>query len=466
MTDIDVIVGGGGVAGMAAAAAIHQLGYRVMLVEPGLNGERRLAGEVFHPPGVTGLGELGLLSELMQAPAVTVDGFSVSSDGDFIRLPDDSVPAHRMPGLSLEHDLIRKRMLKGVSALPNVTLKCGARVVGIDQSEPSCLVVQVARGHNAAISYRCRMLVAADGAPSRLARLAGIAVHDCRVSTIWGYRVGSGSLPQGEYGHVFLGAGTPILLYPIGRDEARILFDVPYRPNRRSSAADCLAMAAVLPPALRREVERAIATQPRMSVLTHAVTAERSVRGRIVLVGDAGGSCHPLTATGMTMCISDALLLRKALTERADDVPAALQLYQQRRRWPQATRLALAEALRDALCGGSPEMRVVRSGILAYWRDSAAGRTATLALLSTADGRPLALLRQIITVMVRGFAAYLRSPSSTNRGISAIRVGWALFASLFRHIRQILIGPSTSARLRAQLRGNRYFRRMRAQGTQ
>src|SRR6516165_9872047 len=166
MTDIDVIVGGGGVAGTAAAAAIQQLGYRVMLVEPGVNHERRLAGELFHPPGVAGLAELGLLNELMHAPAVMVDGFSVSSDDSFINLPYDSVPAHRMPGLCLQHDLIRKRMLNGVSALPNVTVKRGARVVGLDQSQPSCLFVQVARD-NATVNYRCRMLVAADGTPSR-----------------------------------------------------------------------------------------------------------------------------------------------------------------------------------------------------------------------------------------------------------------------------------------------------------
>src|SRR5262249_36561037 len=206
MTDIDVIVGGGGVAGTAAAAAIQQLGYRVMLVEPGLNDERRLAGEVFHPPGVAGLAELGLRGGLSHAPAAAVNGFSVSSDGNFIHLPYDSVPAHRMPGLCLEHDLIRKRMLDAVSALPNVMLERGARVVGLDQSDPSSLVVQVASADGAVADHRCRMLVAADGTPSRLARLAGIAVHDCRIATIWGYRVGSQSLPQSAYGHVFLGA--------------------------------------------------------------------------------------------------------------------------------------------------------------------------------------------------------------------------------------------------------------------
>src|SRR5262249_58032864 len=98
-----VSVGGAGVAGTAAAAAIQRLGYTVMLAEPGLNDERRLAGEVFHPPGVAGLAELGLLPALMRAPAVTVNGFSVSTDSESIRLPYDSVSAHRMPGLCLEH---------------------------------------------------------------------------------------------------------------------------------------------------------------------------------------------------------------------------------------------------------------------------------------------------------------------------------------------------------------------------
>jgi 2-polyprenyl-6-methoxyphenol hydroxylase-like FAD-dependent oxidoreductase len=349
-----------------------------------------------------------------------------------------------MPGLCLDHGLIRARMLNAVSALSNVTFKRDARVVRIDQSEAAHLVVNVAAGGETT-RYRCRMLIAADGTSSRLARLAGIGVRNRRISTVIGYRISTENFPQREYGQVFLGAATPMLLYPIGRDQARILFDIPYRSDSRATAADCISLAAALPVALREEVVRAIETQPRLSVVTQAITAERSVQGRVVLVGDAGGSCHPLTATGMTMCISDALLLRKALIERASNLPAALQLYQQRRRWPQATRLALADALRDALCGASPELRVVRSGILAHWRDSTAGRAATLALLSTADGRPLVLLRHIVAVMVRGFVAHVRNPSPEDSGIGALTVAWSLLTSLFRHARQILIEPQAPA---------------------
>lgn len=437
-TEVDVLIGGGGVAGLAAAAALTQLGLTVVVIEPGLNDSRRLSGEVFHPPGVQGLAELGLLPALTATPAVNVDGFSIWLNGDSVRLPYSAVATHRTAGLSLSHDSIRERMGNAVSALPNITVKRNTRVVGIDQGDPSHVVVEVANGRAATTSYRCRMLVAADGTPSRLARLAGIGVHNRRISTIVGYRISTENLPEAQFGHVYLGAETPILLYPIGSGQARILFDIPYETGRRATAADCMSMAQVLPAALRSEVENTIATQPRMSLLTQAITAERSVSGRVVLVGDAGGSCHPLTATGMTMCVSDALMLRAALRKRADDVPAALQLYQRRRRWPQATRLVLADALRDTFRGARPDLRVVRGGIFRHLRGSAAGRSATLALLSTADGRPLALLLQFATVMLRGFIGHVRNPLPADRDVGRMRVARALMASLFGHLREIL----------------------------
>src|SRR4029078_8415377 len=131
-----------------------------------------------------------------------------------------------------------------------------------------------------------------------------------------------------------------VLVYPIEDNRARILFDIPYQAGRRATAADCLIAAEELPCPLRQEVHQAISMQPRVSLLTQTIDTDRSVNGRVALAGDAGGCCHPITATGMTMCISDALMLREALRERFDNLPAALQLYQDLRRWPQGTRLA------------------------------------------------------------------------------------------------------------------------------
>jgi squalene monooxygenase len=434
IADIDVLVGGAGVAGLAAAAAVQQLGYKVVLVEPGQNDDRRLAGEVFHPPGVAGLGALGLLSAVKCDPAVTVNGFSVWSEGECSRLAYDSVPSHDFPGLCLTHGLIRQRMLTAVSALPNVSIKQGRRVVGVDHSDQAAVTVTVANGGESRTHYRARLLIAADGASSRIARLAGIGVDNRRISTILGYRTSTKNLPEHEFGHVFLGAETPVLLYPISRHEARILFDIPLRPDRHPRADDCLAMLSGLPQPLREEVEAIISTQPKMSVVAQASNTDCSARGRVVLVGDAGGSCHPLTATGMTMCVRDALVLQESLAEYPTDVLRALQNYESRRKWPQTTRLILAEALRETFCGTTMESRVMRQGILARWRESVAGRTAALALLSTADGRPLALLQQIVAAMARGFIVHWRDGNRQD----SFRLARALAVSFYQHARQML----------------------------
>lgn len=255
---------------------------------------------------------------------------------------------------------------------------------------------------------------------------------------MFGYRLITEHLSDPDYGHVVLGAAAPILLYPINAREARILFDIPHQSGRLPRSEDCAEAFAVLPSRLRHEVERAVAAQPRMSVLVQAVTPDRVVRDRVVLVGDAGGSCHPLTASGMTRCVSDALLLRDVLTDYPKDLARALLLYQRRRRWAQATRLTLADALHDAFCGATPEARVVQRGIVARCRANAAARAATMALLSTADGRPLALLREVVKVMAHGLVAHVGASRGTDHEQTPLyRVVGGLAAAMLRHVRQI-----------------------------
>lgn len=438
--DVDVVIGGGGVAGAVTAMALQQLGYDALVVEPGLNDDRRLAGELLHPPGVEGLAELGVLESLMRQPAVTVNGFCVA-DGRYperIKLPYDIVPAHRAPGLSLEHGLIRQRLTQAIQGLPLIKVVENARITNVDQSEASHVTVQVT-GREAVTRYRCQLLVAADGAPSPIRRFAGIGAHSRRIATIFAYRVPAAALPERDYGFVFIGGRTPILIYPINGAEARIMFDIPYDANRRPSPADCLDLSAALPPDLRREVEQVIASQQQMSAVIHEVAADRLTSGRVVLVGDAAVTCHPLTATGMTLCITDALLLRDAIADRPHDLRQALQLHRHRRRWRQVTRLSLAEALRDVFCGDDPESQMVRRAVLRYWRDSSNGPAATLALLSTADGRLLALIRQFVKVLVHGFLAEVSEwwSAGSGRHRGPRRSLYALLSILARQLKQV-----------------------------
>ena len=54
---VDVVVAGGGIAGTSVAAALRGSGLEVVVVEPGLDRTKRLAGELIHPPGVTDLAD-------------------------------------------------------------------------------------------------------------------------------------------------------------------------------------------------------------------------------------------------------------------------------------------------------------------------------------------------------------------------------------------------------------------------
>ena len=73
--DWDVVVAGAGVAGVSVAAALREFGdRRVLVVEPGLDNTKRLAGELIHPPGASDLAALGLLDPLEQFGSQRVRG--------------------------------------------------------------------------------------------------------------------------------------------------------------------------------------------------------------------------------------------------------------------------------------------------------------------------------------------------------------------------------------------------------
>ncbi|HEY8945670.1 MAG TPA: FAD-dependent monooxygenase, partial [Polyangiaceae bacterium] len=79
MSCADVIIIGGGFAGLSAAAAFVAAGAEVSVLEALDRPLPTFRGELLHPPGVSALRELGLNDALDAAGAVPVRGFSVSS---------------------------------------------------------------------------------------------------------------------------------------------------------------------------------------------------------------------------------------------------------------------------------------------------------------------------------------------------------------------------------------------------
>jgi 2-polyprenyl-6-methoxyphenol hydroxylase-like FAD-dependent oxidoreductase len=398
----DVVVAGGGMAGASVAAALGELGYAVLVAEPGLDGGKRLAGELIHPPGASDLSQLGLLPSLERAGGVPIRGFAVWPDS--IEPRPDASETHRAPvgteaacvlpydevsgladhGLAVEHGAMTGALLRAVAERPHVSVWMGARVTALDLADADGVAVTLSRDGQD-VRIRSRLLVAADGGSSHVRAMAGIGSTRTRLSTMVGFAV-EGDVPWPGFANVFVGP-VPVLAYQFQAGSVRVMFDL--RKEARGVTAFGVepSHVAVLPEPFRSAVRRAVDSQQPLVSASYSLVPDAVIKGRLVLVGDAAGCCHPLTATGLSVCTRDARRLRQALQERGGDVPAALRRYAELREGPQRTRVALASALYEAFSAPTPEMRVLRRGLLRYWARSRRGRAVSMALLSTHESR-------------------------------------------------------------------------------
>lgn len=143
--DVDVLIAGGGVAGTAAAAALSQLGLRILIIEPDPAQGRRLAGELIHPPGIEDLCRLGLLDDRAM-PGSPVKGFAIfPADRSSVILCYGERPGIRSLGRAIEHRILKHHLLETVQRFPGVTAHIGARIARIEgiakgPSRPLCTV--------------------------------------------------------------------------------------------------------------------------------------------------------------------------------------------------------------------------------------------------------------------------------------------------------------------------------------
>src|SRR5437762_11384719 len=108
------------------AAALAEFGYDVLIVEPGLDRAKRLAGELIHPPGVADLNELGLLRCLVRSGATSIQGFAVfdnaattsdtakSVTSEPYLLPYSAAGTQGKHGLAIEHSVLGEALLSEI----------------------------------------------------------------------------------------------------------------------------------------------------------------------------------------------------------------------------------------------------------------------------------------------------------------------------------------------------------------
>ena len=433
MMEVDVLVAGGGPAGCTTAAAMAQLGLRTLLADAGQDRRKQLAGELLHPVGVEELTAFGF-SEVLRSGGAPIVGFAVVDGEKTALLP--YAPGNR--GLGIEHHALTEPLLDILEKRGDVEVRRRTRVALVSDGTDGVEAILTRDGKSERL--RARMLVASDGRASPLRRALGITEHHDRLSMMIGVLVDAAALPHPGRGHLFIGGPAPVLAYPISGTQARVMVDLPLgsTPDRVRTEPEILS--GVLEP-LRQAVLEALQREAPLIASNDTRTTEQVYKGNVVLVGDAAGCCHPLSASGMASAVRDARALHGAMSSALNDVPAALAAYARARRPANRTRIALASSLYEAFSRDSSEMAALRSGLFRYWERSPTGTRISMSLLSTRETRMSVMAREYARVVVHGLMALGAGGVRTVHGPGrVVRAGALLVASAMPHLRTAMAG--------------------------
>lgn len=400
---------------MSCAAALAARGMTVTVLESHLGHDPRFRGELIHPRGVRALDSLGLKAPLLKAGGVPVKGFAVSpgSGADLLLLP---YVRSWGEGIGIDHHAMVKALRDEVGNRPRVTLRQGQPVTEVIEEDGRVAGVRLRNGDE----IRARLTIAADGRQSRVRRSLGLDPEIQLLSYTVAATVRGPKLPWRGFGHVFLGAPGPILAYPYGEDMIRLCIDVPLNAPKgregmrrfvREQFAECVQQP------LRDAMLESVENDPFEGCATHAVYTQACAVPGAVLIGDAGGCSHPLTATGMTAAMNDITVLADEVGRRGptDD---ALKSYQRRRYRFVRARELFTEALYEVFRAHDPGSESLKSGTFDYWRKSRRARDVSMGILSGEDSRPRTFMAEYARVMGRSAISVWRDTQRTRSLLS------------------------------------------------
>jgi squalene monooxygenase len=416
----DVVIIGAGLAGCATARALVQADphgtRRILVVDryPGVH--PRFSGEWIHPRGAAVLDTLGFYGPLREAGAIDVDGFAAfeNADASYVDLAYAEIEGERPRGLSVHHKVLVRTLRADLRREGRVELVEGVTACELRRAAAGrfCgVVLEDTKGVTSEVA--CDLIVAADGKGSNVRKLAGIEDRRETIGFTAGVEVRNATLPAPTYAHVMLGAWGPVLAYPIHREPdgtilTRITFDLPRElPVKGEAIKHYLLRAFVpfIPAPLSEQVAAAILARkgPLEMAPTVDLPAPPAVLPGLVLVGDAAGCSHPITASGMTMGLRDAETLGDQARRRQatpigepwlDD--EALRRYRIEHDRYVPTRQALASAIYEAFRGETEGARAIRRALFDYWQSGTTARRRSMALLSCAELRPSVFLSEYL----------------------------------------------------------------------
>ena len=371
---IDVLIAGGGFAGLTLAIALRQaLGssFSVALADPTLG--RSHADDERASAIVTSVRRLfetlGVWQALAgEAQPILDMAVTDSRLDDAVRPTFLTFGGEVEPGEPFAH-MIENRFLIGA-------LETKARDLGVDLragavKDFSYSPVEGGSAHQMEVAFAngsavaARLLVAADGARSAIRERAGIAVHG------WNYgqsaiviNVGHERSHKGRAVEHFLPAG-PFAILPLKGNRSSIVWTETTEEAKRLAALPDDAFHAELERRFKLHLGDITAVSARRVHPLGFFVARSFTAERIALLGDAAHVIHPIAGQGLNMGLKDVAALAEVIVDAArlgldPGAASTLECYQRWRRFDTMTMGLATDGLNRLFSNRSDVLRVVR----------------------------------------------------------------------------------------------------------
>ncbi|KHA56997.1 oxidoreductase [Aeromonas hydrophila] len=374
MQNVDVVIVGGGMVGLGLAAALKGSALKVAVVEGQLP-EPALDEVPDNRVSALSLASQRILQQVgawrgIEARRLQPYGqMEVWEQDSFGRIAFDAASL-RQPELGhiVENRVIQLALLEAILDGDNIQLLSPARASSLQSGEAgSLLLLEDGRALSA------KLVVAADGAHSWVRRQADIPLtswdygHHALVATV------RCAEPHEAVARQIFTPEGPLAFLPLWQpDLCSIVWSVPAARAQALCQCDEEQFNRQLTTAFDGRLGLCKVEGARSAIPLTARYARDFARERLVLVGDAAHTIHPLAGQGVNLGLLDAAALAEQILHNqaaGKDIGrlANLRGYERWRKSEAASMLAAMEGLKRLFAGSNPLKKLVRgAGLCAF----------------------------------------------------------------------------------------------------